>query len=74
MTKLITAAVAAAVISGATFAMSGDASAKAGNGHHHHGHHGSIGFFVAGNDYDPSCYLVKRRYNSGRPYFVEVCD
>jgi hypothetical protein len=75
MTKFITATIAAAALVGATLAMSGEASAKPGNGNgnHHHWHHGGVGFFVANDDYDPSCYLVKKYNNAGRPYFVEVC-
>jgi hypothetical protein len=71
MTKFITATITAAALAGATLAMSGEASAKPGNGNKHHWHHGGI--FIAGDDYAPDCYLVKKYNHSGRPYFVDVC-
>ncbi len=73
MKKFITATIAAAALVGATLAMSGEASAKPGNGNQHHWHHGGFGLYLAGDDYDPGCYMVKKYSPSGRPYFVEVC-
>jgi hypothetical protein len=51
--------------------MSGDASAKPGNGNKHNWHHSGI--FIAGDDYAPDCFMVKKYTRSGRPYLVEVC-
>ena len=71
--KLITATIAAAALVAATLALGGEASAKPGKGgsNHHHWHGGSV--FVAGGEYEPDCYMVKKYSPSGRPYLVEVC-
>ena len=71
-TKVLTATIAATAFAVATFAMTGEASAK---NHKHHGHHwrGGPVFVLGGTDYVGECYVVKKYTRSGRPYFVEVC-
>jgi hypothetical protein len=71
--KILTGTIAAAALVTATFAMTGEASAK---NHKHHGHrwYGGPVFVIGGADYVSDCYMVKKYTRTGRPYLVEVCS